>query len=288
MPEVLASSNGIDIFLCGNAIGTAKGKVCVYLDLDLYEHLYLSGAGRVGATHRSRPNLITNLSLEMEGNSEGGYVKGVTRGSGLSNFSMEIQVKGKGLVRSRIVGKGHQEMGIVPPRDRPSPSRVLTPIYTTKQLSILLANSGSFIPEIGVPVLNDRSKINFDNQRKVEIEILKQYVTSDEYINDRVNWLLARVLFEGCPIMYLLNTGWQGITYPTRYILDRNRYQYMIWYLWNLMEGDPGSIGPGAISGMMNDRTRTVQTVPTRLEDLPKALREIIVQLGDNLEYHQG
>lgn len=284
MAEILGSSPGVDILLCGEGNASVKGSICLYMDLDIHEHIYIKGVGRVGSTHRGTGS--TQLSLDITGNAKG-FTKRVVRGEGLSLFTMDISIRGAGLVRSVVVGRGNREIPLVGSSSsihNVSSSKVLTPIYTTKQLNILLANSGSFIPEIGIPVLNDRSKINFDNQRKIDIEVIKEYISSDTYTNDRRNWLVARVSYEKCPVMYLLNTGWQGITFPTRYLLDGNRYQYMIFYLWNLMQGDKGSTDPYSLSGMMSDRIRTVQTPITRLNDLPKALREIIVQLGDNLE----
>jgi hypothetical protein len=132
-----------------------------------------------------------------------------------------------------------------------------------------------------MPILNYESKKAFDNQQKIQIEVLKEYTGSHEFMGDRRNWRVARIRYEGCPIMYICNAGWMGTTYPVRYLIDRDRYQYMTHYLFSLMKPDRGGENHYSLSGMLSDRQRVVQPEMTKITDLPKAIREIMAQYGD-------
>jgi hypothetical protein len=279
MPDIEASYVSMDVALCGKSLGKAYGSICLYLDKDLHNHFSLEGVGKVGSTSKGRGN--ASLELELDIPSTTAYVQGVCRGASQGLLSIDLDIEAKGLVRSVVTGAGRAEIAHKGEPFSPSPSRLLTPIYITKDLKILLSHWNSFLPEISMPVLNYESKRAFDSQQKVSIEVLKEYITSMDYIGDRRNWLVARVLYESCPVMYICNTGWQGIYHPTKYVLDRDRYQYMNFYLWSLMKADRGGDMRG-LSGLLNDRQRMVQAEPLiKLSDLPKAIREVMVQVGD-------
>jgi hypothetical protein len=282
MPDIEAVDSSIDIYLCGEQAGEVRGKVCLYLDKDIHEHFLLRSVGKVATSIRSHKIATALIDMELSIPSTSGHVLRVVKGIGSSNLMLDLSIKGSGAIRSVVTSIGRAHIAMKGEPFSPSPSRVLTPIYTTKDLKILLSHWGSFIPEISMPVLNIESKQAFDSQKKISIEVLKEYTTSMDYIGDRRNWLVARVLYEGCPVMYVCNTGWQGSTYPTRYVLDRDRYQYMNFYLFTLMQGDKGSNDYSSLSGMMSDRQRIVQADPSpSLRDLPKAIREVMIQVGD-------
>lgn len=280
MPDIEASYTPIDIILCGEAQGKAYGSICLFLDTDIHKQFSVKGVGRIGSTIKSRTS-YNSLELELNILSIKGYTKGVIRGLGKGLGLAEIHSTAKGLVRSVVTGAGRAELRSKGAPFSPSPSKVLSPIYKTKDLRILLSHWNSFLPEIGIPILNYESKKAFENQGKVSIEVLKEYTTSMDYIGDRRNWLVARVLYEDCPVMYICNAGWQGTYNPVKYVIDKDRYQYMNFYLWSLMRADKGASGVGALSGMLNDRQRIVQPEVSRIQDLPIALREIMIQVGD-------
>lgn len=274
----VVGTSRVDLYLCGNTtLGTARGSICAYASASIGVGGSSIG-GWVGASVKGRSKSTSSLVLK---GSASGYSKRQVKGMANSSSGLLIKAKAIGSVRS-IVNIKAVSGSFSPPRAELSTrARVLSPLYTTKDLSILVSHWGSFIPEVAMPVLNDTTKSNFDRQKKISVAVLKEYVTSDEFRGDRRNWLVAQVLYEGYPVMYILNVGWQGITYPMRYLVDHSRYSYMIHYLFNMVKADEGGEGPLSLSGLMNDRIRVVQPEYTDINNLPKAIKQLIHEFGD-------
>lgn len=279
MPDVNGITKPGYIYLCADGLISAYGKRCLFGDGFIsLEATPIKGSIR--DTIAGKGSIPMVLRWKTPPNT--GIVKGVTRGSGYLKASIGLSLRGKGCVKSVVSARTSSAAAQVV--YEPSESRILKPIYNTVDLQILLSHWGSFIPEISQPVMSHCTKKNFLEQKDIVIEVLKEYLGSHEFRGDRRNWLVARVRFKGCPIMYLLNAGWPGVYSPMRFIVDPHGYQHMIHYLFRMVKPDRGgeSTYRYSLDGTTLDRIRRVQPEPViDIDRMPLAIKELIHIYGD-------
>lgn len=278
MPTVTGATNTGLIYLCGGGQGTAYSKRCLYGDgVITLQSKPIKGSVR--KTHSGSGKGLMTLKLKA---SNTGIVKRVNRGSGKGSMRMALSLKGRGCIKSVVSAKtSRAAVSVV---YEPSEGKILKPIYTTTNLSILLSHWGSFLPEISQPVMSHCTKKNLSEQRAVLIEVIKEYLGSDEFRNDRRNWLVARIKYHSCPVMYILNQGWPGVYSPMRFVVDSTAYQHMIHHLFKMVKPDPGgeSTYRYSLDGTTLDRIRRLQPEPAiDINRMPPAIKELVNMYGD-------
>jgi hypothetical protein len=266
------------IYLCADGLISAYGRRCLFSD-GVIQLQAKPALVSVRSTHKGRGSACMKLGFT---GSNRGIVKKVNRGKGKGPLRLYIKMRGKGCVKSVVSSKtGKAAAEVV---YKPAVGKILKPIYSTLNLSILLSHWGAFIPEISQPVMSSCTIGNINEQKDIEIEVLKEYLGSDEFRGDRRNWLVARVKYKKVPVMYLLNGGWPGVYNPIRFVLNLHVYQHMINYLFKMVNPDRGgeSTYRGSIDGTVLDRVRRLQPEP-KLDPnrIPPAIKELIDMYGD-------
>lgn len=269
------------VLFCMESLGTAYARRCLVGDAPLVLEMKAID-GSIRSTRLGRGKIDIFLKADREKAVTIGFHKGCVRGSGSVNLIFNLGVKGKGCVKSFISSSTSKEAFAIGYGQ--SVGSKLSPIYTTTNLNILISNWSLFIPEIAQPVYSKCTMEQFSKQKHIEIEVMKEYLGSDEFKGDRRNWLVARINFKCRPVMYVLNMGWPGVYSPMKFVLDATAYQHLIHYLFTLIKPDRGgeSTYRYSIDGTVLDRIRRLQYEP--LPDasrLPESIKELINIFGD-------
>lgn len=280
MADINVLGSNIQIPFCVQGNGTAYAVRCLtgsYLPLVL-ELKTITGSVRSSVSGTGRAYIsLSPVSMDVGT----GVVKGVNRAGGRLALRLNPVVKGEGCIRSFISSSTSKQAFELLNEGK---GQVLTPVYSTKNLRILISHWSLFIPEIAQPVFSQCTIEQFNKQEHIDIEVMKEYLGSDEFRGDRRDWLVARVKFKCRTVMYLLNMGWPGVYNPMSFILDTTAYQHLIHYLFGMIKPDRGgeSTYRYSIDGTVLDRVRRLQQEPLPdISRLPEAIRELVNIYGD-------
>lgn len=276
--EIKGSGKAAIAFCC-NGIGSAHAVRCMsgsYVPISM-QLKQVNGSVRFSIDGFGEAALSIKTSSANEG-----FIKRAVRASGRSKVNLKSRVRGIATVKSFISSSTSKQA--IKLAGKSEVGNVLTPIYSTTNLKILISHWSSFVPEISQPVFSQCTMNKFNNQEHIEIQVLKEYLGSDEFRGDRRNWMVAKVLFKNVPVMYLLNMGWPGVYSPMKFLLDTHCYQHLIHYLFSMIKPDPGGENTYrySLDGTVLDRVRQLQPEPlVDISKLPISIKELINIYGD-------